>query len=335
MTDPLVVLVFLAPADAFDPAKSTIATGAERYLHDAVVIVRERPSTPTDAEVLEVGDRVHATNVASVVWEDSRHERVRVHLHRPEGWFDHAFSFTPADAPSERGRAIGLILASMIAGEVKGEEVASETVPSPPPSPAPTPGIEPPRPEPAPSPGGGAEAPVRQPAPTTRPPIRGWGAALASAALDGAANGLGPSIELMGKLREPLRLRIGGAARFGRIDSAGATSLDTSMSVGPALALWRTEGPVPLDLSLAVDFLAVRESVDRARLGIVTTRSRWISGADAMLELGWRAVGRFVLLAHVGGGIALGVTPIQVGDTRVATIPALRAITDLGIGICF
>jgi hypothetical protein len=300
MADPLVVLVLVASADLADPSTTAITTATRRALPpDSVVLVSEQ-RTPGDDEALALGERLHASNVAVVSWEESTREHVVVHLHRADGWFDRRFTFLPDDAPVERGRSVGLILASLISGDDPGERASPPPLPPPPPPPPPPPAETKPLP------------------PSPRP--KRWAVdAVATGALGGDATSLGPAAAVRSLLFDPLAIGVFAGVRFGDVGAAGARSTQWLFGAGLAVRLVHT-------LSLRADVLANRQELARGAL----SRSRWVGGTDLRVE--WsRAVTRSLAIVVSGGVEAMfGATPVRVGDVRVGTLPVLRGVADLG-----
>jgi hypothetical protein len=304
MAEPLVVLVLVASADLADPSTTAITSATRRALPpDSVVLVSEQ-STPGDEEALALGDRLHASNVAVVSWEESTREHVVVHLHRADGWFDRRFTFRPDDAPVERGRSVGLILASLISGDDPGERAPS---PQPPPAPPPSP---PPPPPPPPAP---------------RP--QRWAIdAFATGALGGNATSLGPAAAARALLFDPLAIGIFTGLRFGDVGAAKARSTQWLLGAGVAVRLPLLKRESPMAISVRADVLANRQELARGAL----SRSRWIGGTDLRVEWSWAMTRAVAIVASAGLEAMFGATPVRVGDVRVGTLPVLRGVADLG-----
>lgn len=96
----------------------------------AVVRVIEVAQPPSDEAALELARAAGGDSVASVVWLEPRHMRVRLRAHSPaRGWLEREIEFAPGDAPSERGRTLGFNLASMLAADSSPSANAAEALP--------------------------------------------------------------------------------------------------------------------------------------------------------------------------------------------------------------
>jgi hypothetical protein len=307
MADPLVVLVLVASADLADPSTTAITTATRRALPaDSVVLVSEQ-STPGDDDALALGERLHASNVAVVSWEESTREHVVVHLHRADGWFDRRVGFRPDDAPVERGRSVGLILASLISGDDPGERV------SPPPP-------LPPAPPPAPAPE------EKKPVPSAPRPKRWAVDAVATGALGGDATSLGPGAAVRSLLFDPLAIGVFTGLRFGDVGPANARSTQWLFGAGVTVRLVPFRRESAMALSLRADVLANRQEVSRGTL----TRSRWVGGTDLRVEWSWAMTRALAIVVSGGLEAMFGATPVRVGDVRVGALPVLRGVADLG-----
>ncbi len=138
MADPAIVLVLLLAGDAGDPATQAILPAARRPLgEDTVVLVQQSETTPTDEEALALARQVHAMSAVSLAWEDPAHSRIRLRVFLVEGArrYDYELAFDPRDAPTERGRAIGLAMTPVLTRAIASAHLAqSQAVP---PDPAP------------------------------------------------------------------------------------------------------------------------------------------------------------------------------------------------------
>lgn len=312
LTDPLVVLVLVAPADVADPSTAAMVSATQRALDTEAIVLTGGAAGPSDGEALTLGDRVHASNVAVIGWDDVAHERVVVHLHRSDGWFDRRYAFGPADDPNERGRTLGLILASLISRDDRGEAVA------------PLPQLPPP-PEVA---NQDEDEVVVLGSPPLRPPrAKRWAVDLAvSGALAGDATNLGPSLSARYEALERFSGRVVTTVRFGEATGAKARTSELLLGGGAAVRVLDVRS---LALGLRSDLFVVREGLERTEGG-TRSRTRWIGGVDILAEWSWGLTPSLAIWGGVGGAAVFGATPIYVGSERVGVLPVLRAVGELG-----
>src|SRR5438067_11028654 len=141
MSAPLIVVVLVAVGDAHDPSVVSMTTSAEEALGPGtIVVVREAPSTPNDADAMALGDALHANALVEVSWPDADRRRALLHVHASKDaptWSDREIDFAPNDATPERGRTLGFAVASMIPAPSSEATTTAET-PSPTPTPTPS-----------------------------------------------------------------------------------------------------------------------------------------------------------------------------------------------------
>jgi hypothetical protein len=308
MADALIVLLLLAGSDAKDDATAPAMTAAARRAlgPDAVVLVDERPEVPADADALTLGARLHARGVVEVTWSDAGHRTARVHVHvaeRPER-LDRELRFAPEDSPAERGRTIGLALATMITERAAPEE--------PPPTPAPAPA-------PAPAPDVAQRAPA--------PDVRRVGIDLlgiGGVGLGGEAAGAGGALGARWYATEGIAARAAAAARFGSLPAADASAYAIMFAGGAAVRLIDAGD---LAISVRGDVLLMRFAVRRDAL----EHSRWIAGADVVLEGAARVADGTYLLGGVGYEVVFGPTDVGVGGAPTTRVPIARLVAELGL----
>lgn len=288
----------------------------------STVIVREQTRGMSDDDAIDIGKTLHANAVAEIAWSDSKRLRVTVHVHVDGAtrWIDRDLGFVNADAPTERGRAVGFTIASML------PERAQEDDPPPPP-PAPPPKAPPPPvdvPPPAPS----NEA-VRVPEPP-----RVWrgafeAAALGSVGIAGYGGGLGAALGIRYNLGSGFALRVGGGARGGDVPPAQATSLFVFGAAGLA---WATV-PRPVGFGIRADLLLTRLQLSHFSADDPTPvrQSRWIGGGATFFEATWFFSQSAGIFAALGAEYAFGSSDVIVANKAVAVVPVVRGVSEIGL----
>ena len=135
MGGPLTVVVLVAAGGAAEPTTMAIERAASEALgHDARVVVRESTGAPTDGEALAIESEANEGAVVEVTWNDRGHRvaMLRVHLAGRRRWMDRTIGFAASDADPERGRTIGLALASMLPDPDPAPALPTAPPPAPP-----------------------------------------------------------------------------------------------------------------------------------------------------------------------------------------------------------
>jgi hypothetical protein len=322
MADPiLVLLIVLATGD--DRPRSALVGGTAREAvgSETRILVEEPAAPPNDDEAARLSERLHASAVAEVRWDDPRHDRAHVHLYLADDhrWYDRDVSFEAADAPDERDRAVGFLVGAMVRAAL--------------PSPVPDP----------PSVVAVAAAPIAPGPPAENPTLVQPGARTVLFAADIAAEGavgiageataIGPSARAIASFHGPFGLQLGGALRFGEVQAAQASSRTVRIGAGGFWRALETRGPRGIEVRLSLDVLAVHHQVHRESPDLA--RERWVAGLLVGAAVGWHATS--TLEPFVGAGVegVFGPTPITVAEREVAEIPPLRATVTLGFRIHF
>lgn len=289
----------VAAGDAGDPTSVAMMQTAQRALDpNATVLAIETQSPPTDISAESIGRAQHADAIVIVSWSPN-HDHARLRVRTSAGtWADREIAFKEADAPEERGRALGLVAATMV----------------PAPSAPPPPAGPPPRPPPMPP-----------PAPVPRVVID-VGAAL-GVGLNASAVSVGPaalgSIRLVGRIWGHLGAQI----RFGPYDPARATA--TWFVVGPGIG---ARVPVAGDFWLGgrahLEVLGVYLSGEGSAAGRATL------GIAALLEGGWQS-GGFGVRLGTGVETAFERTNVIVGVGSVGHLPTWRLRAELAGSVAF
>lgn len=316
MASPLVVVVLVVAGDASAPATpAMIATAREALGGSAVVLVQEVKAPASDEQAKQVGEKVHADAVVQVTWTDGSRAHLHVRLPRDERWADRDLLFGASDAPSERGRAVGLAIATMV-----------------PPEP-------PPKAAPAPTPTAPAPAVTRASTIVTldRRDIgaRGPRFALDAAAIGAigfggsGAGGAGGELAVRYLLPDLGALRVGGGARFGEIDAARALTSTARLGAGVVVDAGHVGAVV---VHVQVDALLLRHSASRrAAEGNHEVRSRFVGAADLLVDAEWPLAPKVAAFLATGVELALGETRIVVGSETVTAIPRARLLGLLGL----
>ncbi len=256
----------------------------------------------------EGGDEAdtQAQAVAIVTWTGADHRvaRVEVGLRRAARgeWLSRTIEFTKDDAPAERWKAVGLVIATL-AGQTLHVEAPAPTAPPPAPS-APPPA---PRPE----------------APPTRTGSSGHDTAwldveaLLAPGLDTGAARRGGSLRVAwAPSSVPLFATVGAAYAWTPRDaSTGLASSWTTLALGVGAVTPAAGGALRFDARL--EALAQRFDASAvAASGATDDGSRWVGGARLGVDGAWMPA-RFVgVVASAEGSLLGGGTDVTVGGVR-------------------
>ena len=121
MTAPLVLLVAVTTnPGGISMARDAASACLESMPAGAKSVVRVAPAVPQDAEVVGDAAKLGAAAVVIVSWHDASllTTEVRVFVVSPEDgvthWIARTIVFSARDLPAERGRALGLVIASVL-----------------------------------------------------------------------------------------------------------------------------------------------------------------------------------------------------------------------------
>lgn len=328
----LVLLVILAgPAGSAPINGANVGSAVRDALGEtARVVVDDRRGDLSDADAAAAAARMRADAVAAVAWVDvaATRSHVRMFVSADGGFYDRDLVFAPADAMTERERAIGFLVGAMVRG---AREDAPSTAPPPTPvAPAPpTPGNGPPERPRSPV----EDAVPRAPSTAARRAFSLDAGAAGSAGLGGAALGIGPSVRLGWRPVPIIALRAGGSVLFGSIDPADATTIASRVGAGFALRAASFGRDGAWTVEVGVTALAVNHRV--AREAPAVARDRWLTGGQLGGRLGWRASEAFEPFVAVAAEVVSGTTPIVVGARTTGEIPLARAVAELGFAAHF
>jgi hypothetical protein len=309
-----VVLVFIASTDASSTATAALTDAVAGALGaGARVIVQAYGAAPPGDDQLEAEARAQgAAAAARLVWDRPGGTRAALDVYLADtGLTVHrGLTFEPQDEPVERGRAIGLVLASLL--------LAESPVPPPP---------EPQRPPPDQKPSAVVET-----APVPPGPWALEGFADGGLALGGAGAGIGGGLASRFHLAPPWGLRLGLHARGGSVAAAQASSLAVALSAGVFRSLRPSAEGHSWDLAARAELLFMYETLTHFSTDDPepVRKGRFLPGGAALLEAQWRLSTSAAL--HLAGGLegAFGVTRVVVRGQQVAELAAIRAVLEAG-----
>jgi hypothetical protein len=350
MAAPFVVLVLVAAGAATLGETSSMTAAAQRALGpDAVMLIEQPPSLPSEDEAAALADRVRAEAIVEVDWAGPLHTHVVLHIRPAQqlAWVERAIDFAPTDPRDEYGRTIGFAIASMIASatgkpgsqpsqgalersgsatpavSANGSMPVSEAPPSGPRGGSSTP------PPPAPTAAASDPGATVSPAQPERPPpagIKRWSLQVAGV-LGGPPAAAGGIATADASLLPTLGADVTTGVRLGTLPEAQATFSAFQVGAGFRWTFLASRSARPVEGDLRASLLATDLTVTRES----ASRSRWAPEARVEADFTW-----FVVTPNLGFSFGAGVeatlgnTRIAVGNDIVATIPPLRAIATLG-----
>jgi hypothetical protein len=228
--------------------------------------------------------------------------------------------FGAADPDRERGRALGFAVAAMIPEDIRGVE-----------DPKPPAKVEEPKPVPvAPTP----PPDVVAPAPSIED-AKLWVDASAQGATGfvGSAGSLGGAVAVSTLLR-PFALRVGFAARGGEVAEADASSVLFRGDAG--VGFYTVVFDRRVMFGGRTGLVVFHHSLSRTEPdGMHRSGTHTLLGAEIMLEGSVALSAHFAFVTAIGSEVAFGTTRVLIGPARVAVIPALRAVAELGVRVAF
>lgn len=340
MTAPLVLLVAVTTnPGGISMARDAAFACLESLPAGTKSLVRVASAIPPDLDLVSDASKIGAAAVVLVSWHDARllTTEVRLFVASPEDgvshWITRTIVFSAHDLPPERGRALGLVIASVL-DESWGIAPVERAAP-------PAPVLPPPREAEK------AEAeklenqPVRV---ATRPgllefpetPPR-WALEANVTTAVGHWGDVDDSIGGMIGLRRALSthggVRAGLGFRVADVDGADSTARTVLGAVG---VLWMSsalERPYAFGFGARFDLLGVHEAIQRGEGGPDSSRTEgyWSWGADLLAQVGYGLSRGTALL--VGGGVEEFLTEadINVAGESAATIPHTQLVLELGV----
>lgn len=313
----IVVLIIAQPPDS--PVSAAFERAARGVLgEDARVRVAAVEADPPDEESAALGRDVDA--VVELSWSDADgRARVHVFLSREGRWVDREISFGSASDGSardarERGRLLGFATAGMLT-EVDNPKPAPEKPRAVTAAEAPKTSNDEPR--------------ARQE--LVQPPRTLEFSGIVSSGLAGTASGVGALAGFRLRLSERWWwARAFVAGRSGSIPVAQSATRAVLFGGGAALSLLPPSSRWALGVrcdAFASYFQASHLSEDDI---VPDQQSRWLPGMDLVPEVGFHFADSAGVFAGAGIEAIFGKTDIYTHGERVAVVPALRAVGEIG-----
>lgn len=308
----------MAAADAQSPVGTALTRAMAQALGaDVQVEIRPFTTRPTDVALADEARARGAERVALVVFSDPERTRASLQMTSPaSGEFQHqTLIFASDDPPEERGRALGMVLASYL--------LLVEPRPPPPRAPALTA-----RPTEAP--------PAREVSPWPRHyALEVSGVTVAG--VGGEGGGVGGAAAARWRAGPWWGLRMGAEARSGNLRAAQASTLAVKLVAGPFVQLAGDPDSGHLSLSARVGAMALFQALTHFSdddAGPVR-RGRWLPGGDAVLELSCPLSDASAIHFGLGAEATLGAIDIVVRGHQVGRLSALRGLAELGFRALF
>jgi hypothetical protein len=353
MLESAILVIVVAAGEAGGTATAGLLAALEGTLGAGASVQVVESGDPSDDAVLGAEDQLHARAAGSLIWEDAARlrARVRVHVAQADRWTDRVLKFSPADTPRERGRAIGLAIATMWSpvAATRGaspeasdaRERASPVGESPPralsspPSPSQTPAAAAAR-------AGGANEEVSRERSAGRGHAAGSHAlgiaAVGSTGVMGSAAGLGVALDGARFLGPRFSIRVGLALRGGPVPELPGTDYTASAGAGVEWWGWPPSSARRLGLGVRADVLLIRHQVFATTAeGGTESYGRFVPGADLVPQVALVLARDVEAVGGVGAELAFGSTGIEAGMplAEVATIPPLRLVGQVGLRFRF
>lgn len=312
MSPAAVLVVLIISSAGADPVAPALEEAARELLgEDAKIrVVVTAIELPDVATLQRAGG---ADGVVELIWnDDQKSALLHCYVARDERWVDRKVSFDAKDEAPQRGRLLGFAIASMFPRLVARPAAA-----------------EPPRDRSPISVDSQASVAATPGAPPL--PFELELGATATTGVRGPADAVGAVIGMRLPLAGALSLHASVGARIGEIPLAQATTRAATGALG--LAWLASPADSAVQLGLRADFIASWMAVTRplASGGELESRSRWMSGGAALVEGGYRFMGK--LGAYGGAGAEVLLTPTDVytqGHLR-AKLPTFRVVGELGL----
>lgn len=341
MLSPALLVVFVISPARVESTVLPFEQAAHEVLGPhAELRVQEVASMPSDAAALERAGS--ADGVVELSWNAARQTAaLHCYIASEQRWVDRTVHFRAADPEPDRGRLLGLAVATMFSdapGFAREDALVQPSI------------------EPMPA---AASAAVSPSAPIAVPAAHD---AQGSAAFDGAPSGPVPAHEEVGGARtvefagvaaselgtaetlelgavaalgvpllRALSVRIQLEGREGEIAAAQAVVRRLIGGVGLAWNVLPDTSPVELRIrasGLGSWFQVSHLSDDDAAS---VTNHGWLLGGDAVATLGYRVSRHLTLSAGLGFEAMLGETHVFTHGVERATLPAYRGLGELGL----
>jgi hypothetical protein len=179
-----------------------------------------------------------------------------------------------------------------------------------------------------------------KPAPEVSPSRHHYALDLAGMATTGLGSNVqtgGGAVAFEAFLTPAFALRVGGAMRGGDLGGAKVRTLTLLASAGLALHPWPTSQSRIFGASLRADYVLMNQTVTHySSTGTdISTMARPLSGLDAVIEAEWRLGANVDVVGGVGVEEMLATTNVDLNGTRMATLPPLSAVAEVGLRLRF
>ena len=335
VTAPIVLLI----AVTSNPGGISMARDAAAACHDSLpaeakTVVRVAPVAPQDSEVIGETSGIGAAAVVILSWHDASllTTEVRVFVVSPQDgvthWITRTIVFSARDLPSERGRALGLVIASVLDESWGIEPLARAEPPA---------SVVPASSESG-KLGEQAVSVATRAGPVESPEIAPRWALEANVTtavehLWDVDDTIGGMVGLRRSLASGWALRTGLSFRVADIDGANATGRTVLGAIGVVWTGAGSERPKAFNFGARFDLLGVHEAIQHAEGGTSSARTEayWSMGADLLAQVGYGLSLGTALL--VGGGVEeiLTEAEVSVAGEPAATIPHTRLVLELGV----
>ena len=329
VTAPIVLLIAVATApDGVMVANEAAAACLQALPAGAKTVVRSVSEIPDDATIGADAAAVGATATVLVIWEDAAGLVSDVRVFVPsaadgrERRTTRTIVFSSRDLPAERGRALGLVIASILNEDWgTGADVVDDV---------PTSRSE--------SPGAGSvDSEVPEVLAATRTPQEPPHWALEANVITAVDeqedfdDTIGGMIALRRALGSHWALRAGLGFRVADLDGVDATARTTLGALG---IVWTSDGftrPRAFGFGARADLLGVHEAIKRDDGDDSHIDGHWSAGGDILGQVSLGLSGGTSLLLGAGlEGFLTGVSLVEPGRAT-ATIPRERLIFELGV----
>jgi hypothetical protein len=336
MTVPVVLLVAVAAnSNGVAMTQEAAVACVEALPSGARSIVRVVPTLPGDLDLAADASAEGANAVVVLAWHDAAFltTDVRVSVTPPgtriRDWVARTVVFSDRDLPAERGRTLGLVIASILLEPGQNESSSNRDVSRSadvPPVEASSVNLPAARPAVAASTGESLEAPSRW-------AIEANLSTIIDSSEDIDFDALGGSFALRRSISGHLELRAGLGYRVAIVDGADATTRTASAAIGGA---WTSSGlghPHRVGFGARLDLMGVHEEIKRETesSSLPEAHGYWSLGCDLLGQVGYGLSQGTALL--LGGGLEETFTAaeIVVAGQSVATVPHQRVVFELGV----
>jgi hypothetical protein len=351
-----ILIVTIASGAADDPFMPAVERAMRQALGpDTRVISRPLPTLPSDAEVVALGDQLHADAVVEVAWSLPDHLSVTIRLERSGSgrWVERDIGFKAVDVPVERSRTVGFTVASMLPEylvENPWPEERPEARAAPQPRAAPRgqaaqharaktrarAAEKQARAEPEATARREAPSPQSSSGTTQRAGARHRtalsGSGVAALGVRDSGTSVGGELDLRHRFAKRLWFRIAGGARAGEAPAAQAVTRFFYGGVGLAYDAWLSNDAT-WALGLRLDGLLVVAEFSRVSADDTTSVSKpkWIPGADLLTEACFFFTPGAAVVVAGGGEAVFGRTDVLVAGRRATTYEPVHPVVELGL----